>query len=109
MRTESGDPLMQKYSNACPPGELVTKVKRMTRAELEDFVMAKIVQILLYETEEGKFKRKIMELENHKEMLKSRVDTLNKQVSCISYYFVANTVIEYVESTKFRKIYVFCL
>ncbi|OXA63835.1 Activating transcription factor 7-interacting protein 1 [Folsomia candida] len=56
------------------------EVKRMSREELEDLVLCKVAQVLLHDTEEGKYRMKIMGLEKQRDRLKDRVIALGKQV-----------------------------
>jgi hypothetical protein len=59
---------------------LVQGMKRMSRKELEDLVLVKMVEALIKHSEAGKFRTKMLEMQISKDKMQQRVTHLQKQV-----------------------------
>jgi hypothetical protein len=61
------------------------RLKQMTRKELEDLVLVKVVEAVVQHSEAGKLRTKVLDLQTHKDKMFQRVGHLQKQVRlCVS-------------------------
>lgn len=67
-------------------------IRKMSRKDLEELVLSKIVEAIIKHSEVGKFRTKIFEMQMYKEKLQNRVTHLLKQVYVVIFYFFRGNV-----------------